>query len=83
MKLITTIAFLFLITSVTAQESIMGKWNTGQDNTQIEIKAIGNEHEGTIISSDNPNAPIGKLIIKEVIKVGDKYEGKLYAVKRK
>lgn len=84
MKQVMTIFILFFFnSSINAQQAIEGIWNTGQDNTQIEIKAVGNQYEGTILFSDNPKVPIEKLMIKEAIKDGDVYKGKLYAIRKK
>lgn len=80
---ISLISFLFFITSIQAQEAIEGIWDTGKENTQVQIQAIENQYEGTIISSGNSEAPIGDRIIKEVSQDGDIYKGKLYAAKKK
>lgn len=55
----------------------------GQDNTKIEIIKDNGIYGGRIISSDNPNAEIGNLILKDVKSVDGKWKGKLYAPKKK
>lgn len=62
-----------------AQQSINGIWNTGQDNTKIEI----NSTTGKIHSSDNEKATVGKLIVKDLNRVNNTYKGKLYLIRRK
>ncbi|MEO1626227.1 MAG: hypothetical protein AAFV25_13815, partial [Bacteroidota bacterium] len=66
-----------------AQQPIQGVWNTGQENTMIEIKASGDQIEGKVLSSDNSKAKIGNVIIKDVRAERGVYKGQLYAAKRK
>jgi len=74
------IFFGLLLTSISmnAQQSIEGLWNTGQDNTKIEIISTA----GKIHSSDNEKATVGKLIVKELKKMDNTYKGKIYLIKR-
>ncbi|MDT0620387.1 hypothetical protein [Croceitalea vernalis] len=83
MKNIATIFFLlFGIITMNAQ-SLEGLWNTGKENTTVKIKKTGDLFEGLLDSSDNKEAPIGKLLIKDIKKSDDFYEGKIYVVKKK
>ena len=82
MKAVITLCILFSALSIHAQTSISGIWNTGQDNTKIEIKGDNGVYEGRLISSDNANAKIGKLILKDVKSVSGTWKGKLYSVKK-
>ena len=66
-----------------AQESIKGLWNTGQENTVIEITHTDNTIEGKIASSDNIEAPIGQLIVKDISLKNNVYKGKLFSIKRR
>lgn len=66
-----------------AQQSINGIWNTGQDNTEIEIKSENGIYDGKIISSENSNAKKGTLILKDVKSVSGKWKGKMYSPKKK
>jgi hypothetical protein len=61
-----------------AQQSIEGLWDTGQDNTKIEIVSTA----GKVQSSDNEKATVGKLIVKELEKNDNTYKGKLYLIRR-
>ncbi|MEO0723256.1 MAG: hypothetical protein AAFZ63_01860 [Bacteroidota bacterium] len=74
--------FLLSILSMNAQQSIAGVWNTGNDNTKIEITEVDGVYEGRIFSSDNDKAPIGKRLLKDVQLVDGEWQGKLYAAKR-
>lgn len=65
-----------------AQQPIEGLWNTGNENTVVEIKEVQGVLEGKIYSSDNKDAQVGKLLVKELQRKGDFYNGKLYAIKR-
>ena len=69
-----------LLTSVSmnAQQSIEGLWNTGQDQTKIEIK----NSEGKIHSSENAKASVGKLIVKDLSYTNNTYVGKLYLIRK-
>lgn len=50
--------------------SLEGVWNTNKDKTKIEIKSSPNGIEGRIIESQNKNAPIGKLIVRDIKPIG-------------
>lgn len=80
-KLSILIIALLAIISMNAQ-SIVGVWNTGNDNTKIEITEDNGVYNGTILSSDNAKAKIGNPILKDVKLSNGKGEGKLYAAKR-
>ncbi len=78
-KLAILLVFLLATISIHAQ-SIEGLWNTGKENTLISIKKKNNTYEGTIHSSDNSKAEAGKTLVKDVVKNGNIYKGKLYVV---
>ncbi len=73
---------LLMSVSVSAQEAIQGLWQTGKENTKIEISQNNGEWVGKIKSSDNEKATIGKLILKDLKKQNEKWVGKLFVVKR-
>ncbi|MCA0931371.1 DUF2147 domain-containing protein [Lutimonas saemankumensis] len=78
--------FIFLVfcsPSLFSQSDLNGLWNTGKDNTVIEISESNGEIKGKIKSSDNEKAEIGKITLKELIKHGALWRGKIYAAKRK
>ena len=82
MKITILIALSIFSYSLFGQSNLIGTWNTGEDNTIIEISEIDRKSAGKIKSSDNPKAKIGNVILKEVNKNGRIWEGKIYAAKR-
>jgi len=75
------IILLFATLSINAQ-SIAGIWNTGEDNTKIEITEDNGVFSGKILSSDNAKANIGNQILKDVNFINGEWKGKLYAAKK-
>uniref|UniRef100_UPI004047654B hypothetical protein n=1 Tax=Algoriphagus sp. TaxID=1872435 RepID=UPI004047654B len=49
--------FLLSSFSALAQQSILGRWNTGQENTVLEVKEVQGKIEGRIVASDHTKAP--------------------------
>lgn len=82
MKYLLTFFIFFSTLSVNAQQTMAGLWNTGNENTVIEMLQLNGEWLGQIHSSDNPGAIIGKTIIKDLEEKGDKWVGKIFVVKR-
>ena len=68
--------------SVFGQADFNGIWDTGEDNTRVEIAEVDGAITGKIISSDNQKAQIGKVILKELKKDGRLWSGRIYAAKR-
>lgn len=81
-KFVVAFCMLFLAIGMNAQASLEGVWNTGTENTKIEIAAVDGEYEGKTVSSDNAKAKIGKVILKDVKANGSEWEGKLFAAKK-
>lgn len=79
-----TMLYLFLLISISlmAQPSILGRWNTGQENTIIEIKETAGKIEGRIVTSDHTKVPIGRIILKDVYRVNQNFKGKLYSLRK-
>jgi len=84
LKKITQLILVSIIslTSLSAQSSLEGKWNTGEENTIIQTYEKDGAWYGKILSSDNANAKIGTVILQGFKQDGDVWKGKLYAVKR-
>ncbi|MBI9070127.1 MAG: DUF2147 domain-containing protein [Melioribacteraceae bacterium] len=82
-NIIVVVIISFLSSNVFAQSNLCGKWIVGEQNTVIKIEQDNGIYSGKIISSDNPKAKIGKLMVKEVKKIKSKWEGKVYSPKRK
>jgi len=61
---------------------IVGTWNTLEDNTRIQIIEQKGVLTGRIQSSDNAKAQVGRLILKDLVKSGNAWTGKIYAVKK-
>lgn len=68
--------------SVFGQSNLIGTYDTGEDNTKIVISESDGTITGKIKSSDNPKAIIGKVMLKDLRKSGNSWEGKIYAAKR-
>ena len=68
--------------SVFGQSQLNGTWNTGEDNTKIEISESESQITGNIKSSDNPKAQIGKVILKDLKEEGNNWKGKIFAAKK-
>lgn len=73
---------LLMSVSVSVQEEIQSLWNTGTENTKIEILQDNGEWVGRIKSSDNEKAIIGKVILKDLKKQNEKWIGKVFFAKR-
>lgn len=75
------IVILFSSFSMNAQ-SLAGVWNTGEDNTKIEITEVNGVYSGKILSSENTDAKVGSQILKNIKLSNTEYKGKLYAAKK-
>ena len=83
-KIYTTLFLLmFSVVYTSAQQSLEGLWKTGKEETLIEISYSNEQLIGKIKSSKNEQAEIGKIILKNLQSEGNKWVGKIYAVKRK
>jgi uncharacterized protein (DUF2147 family) len=86
LKNVITVVFmtLFSITNYAqSQSEVAGDWVVGKQNTVIKIEQNDGIYCGTIISSDNPKAEIGKLMVKDLKLKKGKWKGKTYSPKRK
>ncbi len=68
--------------SLSYSQTIAGVWSTGKENTTIQVLQEGGEWVGKIKSSDNDQATIGKVILKDLEKQGNIWTGKLYVIKK-
>ncbi|APG64484.1 hypothetical protein LPB136_03500 [Tenacibaculum todarodis] len=73
---------LFSINSF-AQSDVVGEWVLGEQNSVVKIEQQDGFYCGEIMSSDNPKAEIGKLMVKELKQTKDTWKGKVYSPKRK
>ena len=81
-NLILITALSIMSFSVYSQTDLTGRWNTGNHNTLVKIEQQNGVYTGKIVSSDNPKAEPGKIIIKNIKAQKDGWSGKLYAAKR-
>lgn len=82
MKSIAVLVMLLLGAVPMNAQSIEGLWNTGNENTLVDIQKANDTYQGTISASDNSKVAKGKLLVKNVVKKGNTYKGKIYAIKR-
>ncbi|MEM7104455.1 MAG: hypothetical protein AAF502_15065 [Bacteroidota bacterium] len=82
MKIVLILGILCSTLTMNAQQSLNGIWNTGKENTKIEISEVDGVLEGKIFSSDNPNVKIGKVLLKDIKSVKGEWQGKLFAAKK-
>lgn len=74
---------IFSFTSYAQSPSdIEGEYIVGKQNTVVKIERQEGVYTGKIISSDNPNVKIGKLMVKDLKGKKGKWKGKIYAPKR-
>jgi uncharacterized protein (DUF2147 family) len=82
MKILIVLLSLFTIFQNLPEHSIIGTWNTLEDNTSIQIIEQKGILFGRIKASDNPKAQVGRLILKDLVKSGNAWTGKIFAVKK-
>lgn len=77
---VTLTLFLGIISS--NSQPLAGLWNTGKENTIVEISEENGEFLGKIKSSDNEKAIAGNVILKDLLKTNDGWRGRLFVPKR-
>jgi uncharacterized protein (DUF2147 family) len=82
-KILLVLIFCLTGSVVFAQGDLTGTWDTRKQDTIVKIYEKDGQYFGKIISSDNPEAEIGKQIIKNFKHEDGEWKGKLYAVKQK
>ena len=73
---------LFISLTAFSQNEIVGTWDTGRENSIVEIYEDNGELFGKIISSDRAEV-VGKINLKNLQNKGDHWEGELFVFKRK
>jgi len=81
-NLILITALSIMSFSVYSQTDLTGQWNTGDHNTMVKIEQQNGVYIGKIVSSDNPKAKPGTIILKDIKTKKNGYSGKLYAPKQ-
>ena len=82
MKTIIVVLSFFYIFQNPSEYIIIGTWNTLENNTKIQIVEEKGMLIGRIKSSDNTKVQVGKLILKDLIKTGNSWSGKIFSLKR-
>jgi len=82
MKILIVVLSLLYIFQNPNENNIIGTWNTLEDNTKVQISEQNGILIGKIKSSDNTKAQVGRLILKDLIKNGNSWSGKIFAVKK-
>ncbi|GAA3509949.1 hypothetical protein GCM10022393_23640 [Aquimarina addita] len=82
-NLICIISLLFVSTELFSQYTLQGIWNSGKDNTMIEVTESNGTIVGKIKSSDKKDIELGKVILKDLKKEDNTWVGSIYAHQRK
>jgi uncharacterized protein (DUF2147 family) len=82
MKILIVLLSLFTIFQNLPEHNIIETWNTLEDNTSIQIIEQKGILFGRIKASDNTKAQVGRLILKDLVKSGNSWTGKIFAVKK-
>ena len=72
---------LLLSFFLTSANNIEGIWDANKDNTLVRIYEENNLYYGAIVSSDNPTAKKGTIILKDLKFESGKWVGKFYSIK--
>ncbi len=68
--------------SAFSQSNLDGVWGTGEENTKIEILEVDGELTGLLKSTDNEQAKIGRVILRDLQQQGTKWTGQIWAARR-
>jgi uncharacterized protein (DUF2147 family) len=66
-----------------SQYPLEGKWETGKENTIIEIYDKEGVLEGKVVSSDNEKVKIGLIMLKDLRETDGLWKGELFSARRK
>jgi uncharacterized protein (DUF2147 family) len=80
---VLALAFLFASENIAALDELEGRWQTGEDNSVVEITQAEGVAVGKLVSSDNPNAVMGTEILRNLTEADGVWSGKIWAAKRK
>ncbi|MGB1552007.1 MAG: DUF2147 domain-containing protein [Schleiferiaceae bacterium] len=82
MRKVFVVIALFVGLSAFSQNEIVGKWNSGKENSIVEIYEDSGDLFGKIISSDRAEV-VGKINLRNLQREGDHWEGELFVFKRR
>jgi len=58
-----------------------GRWLTPEGEGTVEIRVVNGVLEGELVASTNKQAKLGTLILRDFVRSGDGWKGRLYAPK--
>ena len=76
-----TIFINILLSLLNPSSDIVGIWDVNKDNTLVRIYEVNNLYYGEILSSDNPTAKKGTIILKDLKFESEKWIGEFYSIK--
>ncbi len=82
MKYLVIFVFSMVIQTSFAQSPLTGIWDTGNENTQVEVIEEKGKVIGKILSSDYSKAVVGSLVLKDLKRSKDSWTGQIYSAKR-
>jgi hypothetical protein len=79
------LSFILILISYPAlsQSDLNGMWETGQENSIIEIIEVNGNYTGILKSTDNDKAEIGRIMLRDLEQQGAVWSGQIFAAKRK
>ncbi len=82
MRNISLITILLCSLQAFSQSELLGTWDTGDENTKIQISEANGELTGVLKSTDNEQAKIGRVILRDLQQQGTKWTGQIWAARR-
>ena len=73
---------LVLAAFIFAQNSVTGIWQAKKNNAKIEISDHNGKLQGKLKSTDNKEAIIGTVLIKNLKKVDGLWKGQIFSLER-
>ncbi len=81
-KLALILVSLFFVSWVHGQDMTENTWLTGDQNTRVQTYQKDGKWYGKLVSSDNPQMPIGRDVLMGFVKTQGVWQGKVYVVRR-
>jgi len=79
---IALIAIFGMSNNHAAEGALNGFWQTGEDNSIVEVTETNGIATGKLVSSDNPKAVAGTEILRNFSETSGVWKGSVYAVRR-
>lgn len=80
--LLLIICMMLISVMAWAESDIIGRWETGKENTVVEIAESAVGVCGRVVSTEGEVAKAGTLILKDIKQDGGVWEGSIFSVKR-